>query len=95
MSYQIVYGSEKKPPEHPGKHSLRTSLAAGILLIVLVGTLRFTGIGTMLWQKLIPGDPEVTTAAFQNMTEYLRNGRSISDAVVVFCETVIEGAQLG
>ena len=95
MSYQIVYGSEKKPQKQPGKHSLRTGLTAGIILIALMGVLRFTGIGTMLWQKMIPGDPEITTAAFENMTEYLRNGRSISDAVVVFCQTVIEGAQLG
>ena len=39
---------------------------------------------------LIPGDPEVTRAAFSGFTKELREGGSFRDATAVFCKQVIE-----
>ena len=95
MSYQIIYDSPKEYIESTGRKNARTGLTVGILAILALCVLRISGLGTALWQALIPGDPAVTAAAFQNMTSGLQNGQSISDAIFVFCETVIQGAQLG
>ena len=65
------------------------------LMILILGFLRMSGWGETLWQHMIPGDPEVTAEAFRNMSEGLKDGQSISEAVFVFCDTVIQGATLG
>lgn len=95
MSYQIVYGPRRRQPRTVGRRSVRTGIILGILLIIALSALRFTGYGSVLWKCLLPGDPEVTISAFQDMTEEIRNGHGLSNAVTTFCETVIEGAQLG
>lgn len=94
MSYQIVYGPKKRPPNTAARNPARTGLIIGILFIITLAALRFTGYSTDIWQSLLPGDPDVTISAFQSMTEEIRNGNGFSNAVTSFCETVIEGAQL-
>lgn len=52
-----------------------------------------------LWQEgaellksiLIPGDDVVTVQAFRNMTNDLRSGAGLEDAVYTFCRCVIYG----
>lgn len=52
-----------------------------------------------LWQEgaeqfksiLIPGEDAVTVQAFYNMTNDLRSGAGIRDAVYIFCQSVIHG----
>ncbi len=43
---------------------------------------------------LIPGDPEVTTQAFETMIHSLCAGEEISEAVTAFCREILEHAQL-
>lgn len=40
---------------------------------------------------LIPGEDAVTVQAFQNMTDDLRSGATLGDAVEAFCRFVIHG----
>ena len=95
MSYQIIYDSKDKQIANKQKKRSRTGLMVCILGILAFGILRISGWGETLWQYMIPGDPEITTLAFQNFSDCLQNGQSISDAVFVFCHTVIQGAKLG
>ena len=38
---------------------------------------------------IIPGDPEVTKAAFSEMTEELKRGESMQDALTAFCRSIL------
>ena len=40
----------------------------------------------------LPGNPEVTKAAFFSFAEDLRSGLTFSDAVTAFCREIIENA---
>ena len=94
MSYQIIYGPQKRPLKSTRKNLKRSSMIAGILLIVFLVTLRVTGYGSVIWQSILPGDPEITANAFQNMTDALKCGNGLPQAITTFCETVIEGAKI-
>lgn len=55
--------------------------------------------GAVLWLRqrgipdfLIPGDPEVTTAAAENMVANLQQGSTVNEAVTVFCREILHGA---
>ena len=95
MSYQIIYGSKDIKIIRKPKKRKSTGLMVCMVGIFILGLLRFSGLGNALWQYMIPGDPAVTTEAFQNLSNSLQNGESFPDAVFVFCETVIQGARLG
>lgn len=95
MSYQIIYDSKDMHIANKRKKRRHTGLMVCILSILMLGILRISGWGETLWQYMIPGDPEITAEAFQNLSDSLQNGHSLSDAVFVFCNTVIQGAKLG
>ena len=95
MSYQIIYDTADMCRSRKSKNRQNPLLMVCIFSIALIGFLRISGWWDTLWQNLIPGDPAVTTVAFQNMTENIQQGQSISDAIFVFCESVIQGAKLG
>lgn len=95
MSYQIIYNSKEMHVLKNTQKRKHRGLTVCIFTLVLLAILRFSGFGSELWMNLIPGDPTVTVSAFSNMTDALQNGQNITEAVFVFCETVIEGAQIG
>jgi hypothetical protein len=91
MSYRIEYdrGTEK--------YEIKENV--GIILWMITG---FSLLFVMLlsfhaevfpWVKelLIPGDDNLTIQAFSAMTDDLRSGATIADAVETFCKTVIHG----
>lgn len=92
MGYQIIYDAKDKHFIKKPKKARRTGIVICILSVLTLGILRFSGWGDTLWQYMLPGDPAVTTEAFQNLAESLKDGQSLSDAVYVFCDTVIQGA---
>ena len=95
MPYRIDYGAgtmRRKP--------LRTKLptptvkAVLIILVLIAGALTIKIVGLSWVQDvLLPGDPAVTAAALENMTEGLRSGESLLDAVTAFCREIIANAQ--
>lgn len=88
MGYRIVYGDDPFPREsrHPGRLRL---LTAGFALAFVVAVRCFWPEGTrMLRSVLLPGD----NAAFVQMTEEIRAGAPVGDAVTAFCRSVVEEA---
>lgn len=94
MSYQIRYDSnETRTNKNQSKKKWKT-LSIGIIIAVLFCVFRFSHWDNELWDHLIPGNADITKSAFRNFTESLRNGEAFSDAVYVFCDTVLEGAAI-
>lgn len=88
MGYRIVYGADPFIEQKPGKRHLR-SLTAGFALAFLILVRCFWPQGTALLRRvLLPGD----MAAFQQMTDEIRAGEPIADAVTAFCRSVVEEA---
>ncbi|MBO5891397.1 MAG: hypothetical protein J6Q30_01625 [Oscillospiraceae bacterium] len=94
MSYQIVYDSKDIKMTKKREKRKQKPLSLAILVILLIGVLRTSSWDDALWKYMIPGDANVTKSAFQNLTERLQNGDPLSDAIYVFCDTVIQGAAL-
>lgn len=94
MGYRIVYGPQiKKPIVRTGSNGrLRTMIAAAFLVFSLVVRLTWPDGTEVLQSILLPGDLTVTEQAFSVMISDLRDGEPITDAVTVFCQTVIDDA---
>ena len=95
MPYRIDYsaGCSRKKPLRPGLPK-PTIKAALIVLVPLAGALTVKIVGLSWVQEvLLPGDPAVTAAALENMTDGLRSGDSLLDAVTAFCREIIANAQ--
>lgn len=88
--YQIVYDSyacyEKKKI---AKHFL-AYLFPLLLCIIFISYLAHTEKDINIPKLLMPGDASITTAAFQQLTEAIKSGETLSEALDVFCETVME-----
>lgn len=94
MSYQIMYNPEdshKYPTQFKKKHKKIILPVLMVLLCVLA--LGRPGIRNKVEQWLIPGDPQVTKAAFSLMLDELREGESLGDAVTTFCNEIIAGSE--
>jgi len=95
MGYRVEYGPVKKVRGLEKRVSGVSSLIAVCLLLffILVGS--FWPEGKEILQKLIfPGDPVVTAAALDNLTESLRSGEALSDSMAAFCIQILEGAEI-
>lgn len=93
MGYRIEYnhgnGKYEISKEHPYRFPL---ILAGSLTIFLMFMLAFRPEETAALRSiLIPREDAVTVQAIQNMTDDLRSGASVSDAVEAFCRFVIHG----
>lgn len=95
MGYRVEYksfGEEKKRPK-PRKY--KQAVMAAALVLALTGsalTVKATGL-SWVQKYLLPGDPEVTAAALEQMVDDLRSGRGIGEAVTAFCREIIENAK--
>ncbi len=93
MGYRVEYGTVKKVRGLEKRVSRLPALCGAWLLV-------FFFLVTALWPEgrdllrsaLIPGDPAVTAAAFEDMTWELRQGEEISGALRTFCRQVLQGA---
>lgn len=93
MGYRIEYGENGTAAyfvKKEGGHRGMLTIGFFLLFCVLTSTL-----WPSRWQLakdyLIPGDPAVTKAAFSEMTQQLKDGESLEDAVVTFCREVMDG----
>ena len=89
MSYQIQYEPEKNKI-YPIRSGRKHNPTVGVLITVMLLVCLSVGLRTG-W--LIPGDPQVTSAAFSEMVDMLRQGETIQDAVTAFCTEVLEHGQ--
>ncbi len=92
MSYRIEYAKDKK-------HRVsRFPKGAGILIaictIAIFAVLEFSGLKDRLLQRIIPGDAEVTSAAFESLVSDLKEGTTASEAIAAFCQEIVKNAKL-
>lgn len=95
MAYRIDYGSAGSQRKTLQKNIPTPVIKTALLVLALVaGAIVMKVVGlTWIRDVLLPGDPEITAAALQNMTDHLRNGESLLDAVTTFCKEIIANAQ--
>lgn len=95
MAYRIDYSADGKryrkirrplPPSAYKTIFMVAALIIGAVMIKIYG---------LNWVReiLLPGDPDVTAAALENMTEGLKNGDSLLEAVTAFCREIVANAQ--
>ena len=94
MGYKIEYGCHGrsrfcKPIRKPIP---KWCVAAGCVCLV-VASIAFGWQSEQVRDLLIPGDPEVTAAAFALFIEELRSGEGFREAVTAFCTEVLKNAQ--
>lgn len=95
MSYRIVYGEEPMHWQKKNRTGRIVAYTAICLILFLTLTWKFWPAGAEVLQEvLLPGDAELTRQALTNMVENLRAGEAIGDAVSVFCQEIVDGAQL-
>lgn len=92
MAYRIRYG----PPQNGvrrrislDKRCVTLLLVAAILIVMIV-----FGSNPTVKAHLIPGDPEITEAAFAGFVLDVRGGISFGDALTAFCKEIIDGAAI-
>ena len=89
MSYRVSYN-----PELSVKYALKMSpkkkISKSFVVIGLVAAL-----ATGVWMRvdmlrfLIPGDPDVTAAAFSEMVERVEMGEPLRESLLAFCREII------
>ena len=95
MGYRIEYGSPKRHSDKNVRSGRVIWLTGAFLLIFTCLTMQFWPQGReLLEETLLPGDPTVTKQAFSELTQQLRQGEAVGDAVAAFCREVIDGAAL-
>ena len=93
MGYRIEYDALGGKYEVRNRDKGRLPLLPAALGLLLLGVAVFWPQGGQaLRGMLIPGEDTLTIQAFQNMTDVLRGGGSLGDAVYTLCHAVIHGA---
>ena len=94
MGYRIVYEPEKAD-RYPGterrNQGLGKLLALG-LVCIFAAVLVFSGGWDDLKALLLPGDPECTARAAQTLSEELKQGEPLWDALSAFCVEIVDNA---
>ena len=89
MAYRIEYGSislRKRMKQIRGtKYAQRTKYILLVCCAIVLSVLSYFG----HFDFLIPGNKEITKAAFYNMVEEVEKGESIAGAISAFCEMVL------
>ena len=93
MAYRIEYAPSGTVLKEKRKIKIRW-ISAAVIFALMFGVLRLTGIDDFVREILIPGDPDVTAAAWNQMVDLLRDGSGIRLAIAAFCEQVLEGAAI-
>ena len=89
MGYRIEYNPEKNNI-YPETSTRKTKwLIIALTVVVALFVVQKIDINQEIKSFFIPGDPEVTSAAFSAMVENIRQGDHISDAVTAFCLEII------
>ena len=92
MSYKICYFPEnsRRYPKVSSVRRLNWSKYIAVLLLFGFGVwVKFQGVPDFL----IPGDPEITKQAAEMMITELRNGEPVDDAVLAFCQEILDSAE--
>ena len=87
MAYQIRYEDTAVIKKTKPQQKIISAWIVSLCVVALLaGSLRLESVQNFL----IPGDPEVTKAAFSAFTRNLENGDSFTDAATAFCRQIIQ-----
>lgn len=89
MSYRIEYQATKKVRGLEKRTAVLPALAGCLVLSLLLVSAFWPRGREMMERLLIPGDPAVTAAALEELSEDLQSGESIQDALDAFCRQVL------
>ena len=94
MAYTVSYTQtgemERKTAAFP-KFNHKILLSLCLVLLLIFGAVKLLS-NDFVQNFLIPGDPRITKAAFSEMTQNIREGQPVEDAVVAFCKQIIAEA---
>lgn len=92
MSYYVEYSPELAK-RYPTKrtHRRKPTVSIGILLIAAVAA--YVSVRSGLVRYLIPGNPDITTAAFSQLVAQVVSGEPVRQSVVTFCEEIITNGE--
>ena len=96
MGYSIEYGASG-PLETAWRAGRKKQKRRNIIVIalgIIILALLFSGQIRAVQDFMIPGNPDVTRAAFAQFTEDLRLGTSFSNAINTFCREIIDHASV-
>ncbi len=96
LGYRIQYGPMAKGEvqwnrKRIGRLKAKTMWLLAVLSILLLAVAQRHGI---LEKLLIPGNPEVTKAAYIQFKQDVKEGEPVGEAITAFCRTVIENANI-
>lgn len=95
MGYKILYNPEMKEKFPEAKRNMFTQKFIKVLAVAAITVLIFSVLGREnVVDYFIPGDPDITQAAFETMVNELKNGAAVKNAVAVFCREIITGAEI-
>ena len=96
MGYTIHYSPQTEKRFPPKKKETGGKYKRLILFLVLffVAGMLVHRHKVLLWELLIPGDPEITVAAMETMAENLKEGMSLQTAVEAFCTEIFSYAPI-
>ena len=90
MSYKIVYEPEKTL-QFPTATTMVQNYGKWVLIAVSILTVAiFAWFGSSIRNYLIPGDPEQTKEAFQEMMVDIREGETVTEAFSTFCKEILD-----
>lgn len=94
MGYKIQYGPASEAEIKSRTFWKKHWKAAALLTAAVIVSLTASGKIEPLRDIFLPGDAEVTRDALAEMTEKIRGGEGVADAITAFCREIIEGAEI-
>lgn len=92
MSYRVEYNAMEVKQEKQRDFKGRQWLLGIVCLLGIVTGIYVCGMGDRVKEVLIPGDTEVTQAAFSDMVERISQGQNAVTAFTNFCQEIIDHA---
>lgn len=95
MGYRIDYSTgQAKKKKLSALNKTAAAKASGVIAVVLLLTVLLSIGGPQIKDFLIPGNPEITESALQEMAADIQEGEGFRDAFAAFCQKIIDGAAL-
>lgn len=96
MGYHIQYGKTivRTAILSPSIDKKKRPIWILILLVITVLGYTIQSNRDILRDYILPGDPEITAAAFGSLVDGIRQGENFGDAVTAFCLEIIENANI-
>lgn len=90
MSYSIEYEPDKKKIYPLQVNRKPKWLVIALAVVISIFLMQKLDKNQVLKSLLIPGDPEITAAAFSEMMDDIREGQAVRKAVTSFCLEIID-----